>query len=70
MEGLTMDIKERIDALSEVDAKAALSWFLEYVVKNTACWKCPLFECNICDVVNKGRLRKYFLDVAIKEARK
>jgi hypothetical protein len=63
-----MDIKTRIDELSEAEAKDALSRFLEYVVENTACWKCPLNECEICDVENKGRLRKYFLDVALKEA--
>ena len=62
-----MDIKERIDALSEVEAKAALSRFLDYVVKNTSCWRCPLSECEICDVENKGRLRKHFLDVALAE---
>ena len=65
-----MDIKERIDGLTEQEAKAALSRFLEYIVKNMACWNCPLNECEICDVENKGRLRKYFLDVALKEARK
>ena len=59
-----MDIKTRIDGLSEADAKAALAWILEQFAESQAV---PFF-----DATQEARIefyQKVILDEALKEAR-
>ena len=60
-----MDIKTRIDGLSEQEAKAALEWFFKYATDITGCNSCP-FESGCPEV---GVCKSHFLDEALKEAR-
>lgn len=61
-----MDIKARIDALTEREAKAALAWFLEYATDITWCNSCP-FKSGCPEV---GMCKNHFLCEALKEAQK
>lgn len=64
-----MDIKTRIDALTEAEAKAALLLILEYVARETSCDDCMLMYDDICYRETSYCLDN-FLDWAIKEVRK
>lgn len=58
-----MDIKERIDALTEAEAKAALAWCLEVlVIYQTAAWT--------KEPPDVDGLQKILLRQALKEVRK
>ena len=68
-----MDIKERIDTLSEAEAKAALGKLLETVSILEPCRLefsnyCPHY--NECDASGTRRCAEIWLDDALKEARK
>jgi len=56
-----MDIKQRIDALTEAEAKAALTDLLNLVGTTTMCNKCIL--CNSCD--EEKTCKEMFLDWAL-----
>ncbi len=56
-----MDIKERIDALTEAEAKAALKWALERIAMyQTKAWK---------KEADMDAMQKFVLCEALKEAR-
>jgi len=57
-----MDIKERIDGLSEDEAKAALKWcVLQIAMYQTAAWKKEL---------DMDAMQKFILCEALRRARK
>ena len=64
-----MDIKERIDALTEAEAKAALLLILEYAARETSCDDCMLMYDDICDC-ETSYCPNNFLEWALKDARK
>jgi len=67
-----MDIKERIDALSEVEAKAALAWYAKKTAVWLSCHDCP--DVGPCRASFKTDMPKTCIDrlftLALKEARK
>ena len=62
-----MDIKERIDALTETEAKAALAWVLHKIAIYGSCSVCDKYQ--TCDRVN-NYCEMEFLRQALKEVRK
>ena len=61
-----MDIRERIDALTEAEAKAALEW---YIMK-LSIFQAVYQESGNGKVIDMDALRESTLDEALKEARK
>ena len=66
------DIKARIDALTEVEAKAALVWYVEKMALWLSCHDCP--DISSCRISFKTDMPKMCIerifDMALKEARK
>ena len=69
-----MDIKKRIDGLSEAEAKAALQFCVEYFAAVSWCYQCPFeISCPEGIVDNKQEVEeceRRFLAGVIKEVRK
>lgn len=65
-----MDIKKRIDGLSEAEAKAALEWLLYDT--STDCVCCPhVYYCAKKPVIEgTDKCKNFRLDDALREARK
>ena len=63
-----MDIKERIDGLSEAEAKAALAWVIELFGRSFSCKRCPVLDCP-SQIVCIDMCEKFILDEALKGAR-
>lgn len=63
-----MDIKEQINALTDVEAKAALEWILKYATDITRCNSCP-FKTGKSGCPEIGMCRNHFLAEALKEAK-
>jgi hypothetical protein len=64
-----MDIKTRIDELTEAEAKAALAWVLDLCGLSFPCKRCSIVRCPTkLDIVYD--CEKFILDEALKEARK
>jgi hypothetical protein len=64
-----MEIKQRINALTETDAKAALAWVLDLCGLSFPCKRCSIVGCPTkLDTVYD--CEKFILDEALKEARK
>ena len=64
-----MDIKQRIDALTEQEAKAALAWCVINWTRNVSCSDCRIKP--VCDTEIRERFcADIVLDEALKEARK
>ena len=65
-----MDIKERIDALTEQEAKAALGWYAEKTALWLSCHDCP--DMSPCRISFKTDMPKMCIDrifdMALKEA--
>ena len=79
--GLTMGIQERIDALTEAEAKAALEFFVKYTASFSWCEHCPFeISCPLQQGIANDELADnedeveecglQFLTGALKEARK
>jgi hypothetical protein len=64
-----MDIKERIDGLNEVEAKAALAWLLNYALEATPCEFCTVEDCETCEADNQADCEEKFLSFAIEEGK-
>ena len=66
-----MDIKTRIDGLSEVEAKAALAWYAEKTAAWLSCRDCP--DISPCRISFKTDMPKMCIervfDMALKEAK-
>ena len=56
-----MDIKERINALSEQEAKAALKWCLDYAAEHTYCDECYEPSCEKIRKVSKKNVCQYVI---------
>lgn len=70
-----MDIKAKIDALTESDAKAALEWYVNQLPVHIQCWDCCCSRCRVrdCDSWPKGGYEKCVENIlkhSLKEARK
>lgn len=70
-----MDIKERIDALSEEEAKSALEWYANKLSSHIQCFDCYCSRCRVrnCDVWPKGGYEKCVENIlkhSLEEARK
>ena len=64
-----MDIKTRIDELSEAEAKAALEWCVTNWTRNVSCTDCRLQA--VCETLIREKFcADIVLDEALKEARK
>ena len=65
-----MDIKEKIDELTEQEAKAALMWYAEKTAKWLSCRDCP--DISPCRASFKTDMPKMCMDrlfaLALKEA--
>lgn len=68
-----MNVKERIDALTEAEAKAALAKSIKFLSDKTDCVDCD----NLYATIKNGRVvrcdgacEQYWLSKALKEARK
>ena len=66
-----MDIKERIDALTEAEAKAALLWYAEEFPFWHSCKNCIVeSRCRVAGKKVVEKCMKNMLELALKEARK
>lgn len=63
-----MDIKTRIDGLSEAEAKAALVWVIELFGISFPCKRCPVLGCPT-KVDTMYDCEKFILDEALKETK-
>ena len=67
-----MDIKTRIDGLSEAEAKAALWWYAEKMAEWLSCHDCP--DMSPCRISFKTDMPKMCIErifnMALKEVRK
>ena len=63
-----MDIKTRIDGLTEAESKAALKWFIEFATVFIDCDECPFEDCPSGATVKS--CERHFFDCVLKEARK
>ena len=56
-----MDIKARIDGLTEPEAKAALEWCLDYAAEQTNCDECWEPSCEKLRKVLSGKVCQYVI---------
>ena len=64
-----MDIKTRIDKLTEAEAKAALEWVIDLFGISFPCKRCPVLGCPT-KLDTEFDCERIILDEALKEARK
>ena len=63
---LADEMRKAIDALNEKEAKAAFLWLLGYIVENTPCLECALFESDECYADDETECAEKFLSAALK----
>jgi len=63
-----MDIKTRIDGLTEQEAKAALLWVIDLFGISFPCKRCPILGCPT-KLDTENDCENFILDEALKETR-
>lgn len=64
-----VNIRMRIDALTEAEAKAALEWIIDLFGTSFPCKRCPVLGCPT-KVDTMYDCERFILDEALKEARR